>query len=82
VDGITPVPSIIKQNGLPQAVNPNELFNLQKPDWVMFEKFSDHLKQKIIASPEFEKAKGGNKVQEPPTESPSSSFEDEDIPFN
>lgn len=81
VDGITPVPSIIKQNGLPQAVNPNELFNLQKPDWVMFEKFSDHLKQKIIASPEFEKAKGGNKVQEPVA---TQSFDDpefDDIPF-
>jgi len=82
VDGVTPVPAIIKQNGLPQAVNKNELFNLQEPDWTLFESFSDNLKTKIIASPEFEKAKGGSKPQQPPTESPSSSFEDEDIPFN
>jgi hypothetical protein len=79
VDGVTPVPAIIKQNGLPQAVNKNELFNLQEPDWTLFESFSDNLKTKIIASPEFEKAKGGNKMQEPVA---TQSFDDEDIPFN
>ena len=58
VDGVTPVPSIIKQSGLPQAVNKNELFNLQEPDMAIFEAFSDKLKTKITSSPEWEKLQG------------------------
>jgi hypothetical protein len=80
VNGVTPVPAMIKQNGLPAAVNVNEMFNLQEPDWVMFEKFSDNLKKKIISSPEFEKAKGGAKTAQ---QAPAASTveEDDDIPF-
>lgn len=80
VNGITPVPSVIKQNGLPAAVNPNEIFNLQDPDWNMFEGFSENLKKKIIASPEFNKAKGGSAPQakEPAAQYPD---QDDDIPF-
>jgi len=80
VNGVTPVPAMIKQNGLPAAVNANEMFNLQEPDWTMFESFSDNLKKKIIASPEFEKAKGGAK---PAQQAPASTgFDaDDDIPF-
>lgn len=83
VDGVTPVPSMIKQNGLPAAVNPNEMFNLNEPDWAMFEKFSDKLKQKIINSPEYGKAKGGSSA---PSKAPApmGSLDDDDlsdIPF-
>lgn len=81
VNGVTPVPAMIKQNGLPAPVNVNEMFNLQEPDWVMFENFSDNLKKKIIASPEFEKAKGGVK---PAQQAPAASMADDDlddIPF-
>jgi hypothetical protein len=53
--GVTPVPAIIKQNGLPQAINANEIFNLQEPDLTLFETFSDNLKAKISSSPEWEK---------------------------
>jgi hypothetical protein len=56
VDGVTPVPSMIKQNGLPTAVNKNEIFNLSEPDMALFATFSDHLKAKIAASPEWQKA--------------------------
>jgi hypothetical protein len=80
VDGVTPVPSIIKQNGLPKAVNNNEMFNLAEPDWEMFETFSDNLKQKIIASPEFAKAKDGSSA--PQTNGDYASDVDDDIPFN
>jgi hypothetical protein len=80
VNGVTPVPAMIKQNGLPAPVNTNEMFNLQEPDWVMFENFSDNLKKKIISSPEFEKAKGGAK---PAQQAPAASMADDldDIPF-
>lgn len=81
VNGITPVPSVIKQNGLPVAVNPNEIFNLQDPDWNMFEGFSENLKKKIIASPEFNKAKGSSAPQ---AKEPAAQYPDDmgdDIPF-
>lgn len=55
VNGVTPVPAIIKQNGLPEPVNKNELFNLTEPDMAMFETFSENLKTKIKASPEWQK---------------------------
>ena len=81
VNGITPVPSVIKQNGLPVAVNPNEIFNLQDPDWNMFEGFSENLKKKIIASPEFNKAKSSSAPQakEPAAQLPDDMADD--IPF-
>jgi hypothetical protein len=59
VDSVAPVPAMIKQSGLPEAVNPNEIFNLQEPDMAVFANFSDHLKAKIQASPEWEKFKAG-----------------------
>jgi hypothetical protein len=79
VSGVTPVPAIIKQNGLPQAVNKNEMFNLTEPDWAMFETFSDHLKAKISASPEFAKVKGG--MSEAPATGGYADDMDSDIPF-
>jgi hypothetical protein len=85
VDSVSPVPTIIKQNGLPQPVNKNEMFNLQEPDWVLFETFSDNLKQKIINSPEFEKVKKAADYQKDAiaeANSPKPAFdEDDDIPF-
>lgn len=79
VDGVTPVPSMIKQNGLPQAVNKNEMFNLSEPDWAMFETFSEHLKTKITASPEYAKAKS-TAPQASPSGAPGADDLD-DIPF-
>jgi hypothetical protein len=58
VAGVTPVPAMIKQNGLPQAVNKNELFNIGEPDMAMFATFSDNLKAKISNSPEWQKTAG------------------------
>jgi hypothetical protein len=58
VDGITPVPAMIKQTGYPAAVNKNEIFNLQEADMVLFESFSDNLKIKIQSSPEWQKLQG------------------------
>ena len=58
INGVTPVPAIIKQNGLPQGVNKTEMFNLQEPDMVLFETFSDNLKAKITSSPEWQKMQG------------------------
>lgn len=78
VNGVTPVPAIIKQNGLPAAVNKNELFNLSEPDMAMFNSFSDHLKKKIEASPEWQK----RTQSEPASQEPEYLGEPaDDIPF-
>lgn len=55
VAGITPVPAMIKKNGLPEAVNKNEIFNIAQPDMEAFNGFSDNLKKKIESSPEWQK---------------------------
>jgi len=81
VSSVTPVPSVIKQSGLPQAINKNEMFNLQKPDMAIFETFSENLKTKITSSPEWEKFQGKISIPDA-TVPPSSQLDpDEDIPF-
>ena len=81
VSNVTPVPSVIKQSGLPQAVNKNELFNLQEPDMALFETFSDNLKTKITSSPEWEKLQGKQNISDIQPTLSSQSDPDEDIPF-
>jgi len=79
VGGVTPVPAMIKQNGLPEGVNKLELFNLQAPDMQMFETFSDKLKEKIKSSPEWQKLQNKSKPEQAPAASDDD--EDSDIPF-
>lgn len=83
VAGVTPVPAMIKQNGLPAAVNKNELFNIAEPDMEMFATFSDNLKAKISNSPEWQKLQGGAQApaQQQAPASASAMPEDDDIPF-
>jgi len=80
VDSVTPVPAMMKKSGLPEGVNKIEMFSLDNPDWKMFETFSDNLKVKIMASPEFNKAKGGNNSTAP-TAQASTEMDLDDIPF-
>ena len=84
VDGVTPVPSIIKQNGLPQGVNKPELFNLGEPDMAMFETFSDNLKAKIKSSPEWQKLErqmAAPGTPAAPAPAAGGIDDDDDIPF-
>lgn len=82
VQSITPVPSVIKYGGMPDAVNPLEIFNLAEPDLHLFDSFSKQLQEKIMQSPEWQKI----------TETTSRSYrsnnivtveigDDDDIPF-
>ena len=85
VAGVSPVPAVIKQAGLPTAVNKNELFKLDEPDMEIFNGFSEHLKKKIQASPEWEKlSKKTKTVDDIAPKAAGSSFDedDSDIPFN
>lgn len=79
VAGVAPVPSMIKANGLPAAVNKNELFNLSDPDMVLFETFSQNLKAKIQSSPEWQKRIG--KPQEAEAPAVVEFVDSDDIPF-
>lgn len=83
VDGVTPVPSIIKQNGMPEGINKNELFNLTEPDMTMFETFSDNLKAKIKSSPEWQKLERSMAAPGTPAAPAPAGVEDDldDIPF-
>ena len=76
VDGIAPVPAMIKSSGLPDGVNKAQLFTIADPDMDVFDSLSNHLKQKIEGSPEW-KSKGQLKTSAP------SGFDDMDdeIPF-
>jgi len=72
VNAITPVPAIVKKNGLPSYFNEPGIFSIDTPDMALFEMFSDHLKAKIMASPEWS-SRGRS--------APSSDVQDDDIPF-
>ena len=80
INGVTPVPSMIKNVGLPTAVNKNEMFSLETPDMTMFQGFSDNLKKKIMSSPEWEKLQ---KAPAPAIAAIAAFTEDDsdDIPF-
>jgi hypothetical protein len=82
VGSISPVPSMVKQAGLPPAVNPNQLFRLAEPNLELFETFGKGLKEKIQSSPEW-KALQGRKTAPKPDKTPSSGFDDmdDDLPF-
>jgi hypothetical protein len=86
VANISPVPAMIKQAGLPAAVNKNEMFNLGEPDMEMFNTFSENLKKKIQGSPEWEKLNKSYTKEAAQAISnlagqPEPSVEDDDIPF-
>ena len=72
---VSPVPKLVKQNGLPKGHNPCAIFLVSNPDMELFDTFSDYLKQTIQASPEWRStAKKESK--------PDSGFDDfEDAPF-
>jgi len=78
VGGISPVPSLVKQQGLPKAINANEFFVISEPDMALFETFSQNLKTKIQASPEWQKL---SLKQQPQNDYSAFADTDEEIPF-
>jgi len=80
VMGISPVPAMIKQAGLPTAINKNEVFMLDHPDMEMFATFSENLKKKIASSPEWEQHQKpqATRQHQAPAAAP---VDDDDVPF-
>ena len=87
VQTISPVPSVIRQNGLPEGFNELQLFRLSEPDWELYETFGKGLKAKIELSPEYRALGRPDWDDEPAKPSKPSSNGgvgdmDDDIPFN
>lgn len=83
IDAVAPVLPIIKQAGIPEPVNPTQMFSLQQPDMKIFEGLPARLKTSIMASPEW-----GRLSNKPPAPAAAQSApaapamdEDDDIPF-
>lgn len=74
INAITPVPAVVKKNGLPSYFNETAIFSLENPDMTLFDTFSDYLKAKIMGAPEW-----ATKGRAAPAL--SNSLEDDDIPF-
>ena len=84
VTGITPVPSMIKQAGMPQPINKNEVFMIDTPDMEIFKTFSENLKKKIMGTPEWEKlnAKPAQSQADAANAAvAAAALDDDDIPF-
>ena len=78
IAGVMSVPPMLKKAGLPQGHNDLKLFSIDDPDMQLFETFSNSIKAKIEASPEWQARKGGK-----PAGSEGSGYDDmsDDIPF-
>jgi hypothetical protein len=74
VANLTPLPTALK-NSKPASVHANVMFDLDQPNWELFDSFHDKLKETIKRSPEFAKAAGHNTGQ------PESGFDDMESDF-
>ena len=55
---VNPVPAAIKKAGMPEAHNKSAMFAIENPDMELFDTFSNGLKDKIKASPEWQAREG------------------------
>jgi hypothetical protein len=74
---------VVKQAGLPPAVNVNQLFRLAEPDYELFDTFGKGLKEKIQASPEWQALQARKGAQKPDKPAAGGAFDDmeDDLPF-
>lgn len=73
VANLTPLPTALK-NSKPAPVHEIVMFDLDNPDWALFDSFHDKLKDAIKRSPEFVQASGQSVGQAAPAA-------EDDIPF-
>jgi hypothetical protein len=81
ISGIMPVSVQQRRAGLPNGFNEPKLYSIDEHDQALFETFSDNLRAKIMASPEF-KMKTGNTSFAAPASQVAANIDDDDIPFN
>jgi hypothetical protein len=82
IANINSVPKTMKAN-LPEAHNKCATFYIEAPDMELFETFSDNLRAKIEASPEWQARKNVSYQKEQNASAKGSGFDDmdDDIPF-
>jgi hypothetical protein len=80
IAAIMSVPPAIKKAGMPEGYNELKMFSIDEPDMVLFEGFSNGLREKIGKSPEWQ-ARSDSPRKAKDT---GSGFDDmdDDIPFN
>jgi hypothetical protein len=77
INAITPVPAVVKKNGMPQYFNEPKIFSIDSPDMELFSTFSDYLRAKIEGSPEWQ-----SRMKPVAYTGGGVDVEDDDIPFN
>jgi hypothetical protein len=80
ISGIMPVSVQQRKAGLPNGFNEPKLYSIDEHDQALFETFSDNLRAKIMASPEF-KMKTGNTRFAAPASQVAVDIDDDSIPF-
>jgi len=80
ISGIMPVSSQQRKAGLPNGFNEPKLYSIDEHDQALFETFSDNLRAKIMASPEF-KMRTGDTSSAVPASRAADNIPDDDIPF-
>jgi hypothetical protein len=83
---VNPVPAAIKKAGLPEGINGTAIFSIEKPDMELFETFGKGLKEKIMASPEWQQRQGSQPAKadgaiDQPRSGTGFDDMDDDIPF-
>jgi hypothetical protein len=86
IANINPVPKIIKEQGLPEGINPLVKFDIDDPDMEVFNSLSEKLQETIKSSPEWQMYHG-TKTETKATDYAKASGKgalsdlDEEIPF-
>ncbi len=80
IDTVTQLPVVVKQAGMPKAVNACQMFSLSDPDMDVFNNLSEKLKASIMATNEWSRIPNKPSAQVAQVAQPA--FEDDnDIPF-
>jgi len=81
IAAILSVPPAIKKTGMPDGHNELKMFSIDEPDMVLFDSFSNGLREKIQKSPEWQAR--GNSIASAPVKASTGSIDDldDDIPF-
>tara|TARA_R110000868_G_scaffold20734_5_gene87252 strand:- start:710 stop:1369 length:660 start_codon:yes stop_codon:yes gene_type:complete len=81
IAAIMSVPPAIKKTGMPDGHNELKMFSIDEPDMVLFDSFSNGLREKIQKSPEWQAR--GNSSASMPVKASAGSIDDldDDIPF-
>jgi len=81
IAAIMSVPPAIKKAGMPDGHNKLKMFSIDEPDMVLFDSFSNGLREKIQKSPEWQ-ARGNSSASKPVKASAGGIDDlDDDIPF-